>query len=131
MNWTNARRHAVQLVNMRIGTDVLAIAVSAANEFVTGLSQEQLKVLFGGVELWSGLESTWPAQPVMRFVPGADSGTLDFLVEHVYGDLALTDLPRDVLEAAVANSVSAACCAGWSETNPWPSVPTTSWPVGQ
>jgi hypothetical protein len=43
----------------------------------------------------------------MRFVPGADSGTLDFLVEHVYGDLTLTDLPRDVLEAAVVNSVSA------------------------
>jgi phosphate transport system permease protein len=101
------KKARVELVEMRIGTDALAIAVSAANEFVTGLSPEQLKVLFGGVELWSGIEGTWPAQPVMRFVPGADSGTLDFLVEHVYGDLTLTDLPRDVLEAAVVNSVSA------------------------
>ncbi|MBN1372141.1 MAG: substrate-binding domain-containing protein, partial [Anaerolineaceae bacterium] len=44
---------------------------------------EQLQQLFTSAELWSDVDPSWPAEPVLRYTPGTDSGTFDFFVEEV------------------------------------------------
>jgi phosphate transport system substrate-binding protein len=34
---------------------------------------------------WSDVErAAWPAEPILRFIPGTDSGTFDYFVEEVF-----------------------------------------------
>ncbi|MBN2548111.1 MAG: substrate-binding domain-containing protein, partial [Anaerolineales bacterium] len=33
--------------------------------------------------MWSDVDPSWPAEPILRFSPGTDSGTFDFFVEEV------------------------------------------------
>ncbi len=39
----------------------------------------------GRVSKWNQVRSDWPAQPLMLFGPGADSGTFDYFTEAVNG----------------------------------------------
>jgi len=72
-------------VGFRVGTDALAIAVSAENNFVDSLTLEQLALVFSTAETWAEVDSSWPAEPILRFSPGTDSGTFDYFVEEVFG----------------------------------------------
>jgi phosphate transport system permease protein len=73
-------------VELRIGTDALAIVVNPSNDFVDSLSFQDLALIFGGAETWADVRSEWPNQPIMRVIPGEDSGTLDYFAEEVFGD---------------------------------------------
>jgi phosphate transport system substrate-binding protein len=44
---------------------------------------EELAALFSTAELWSDVRPEWPAEPILRFSPGTDSGTYDYFVEVV------------------------------------------------
>ena len=44
---------------------------------------EELAALFTA-ESWSDVRSDWPAEPILRFIPGTDSGTFDYFVEEVF-----------------------------------------------
>ncbi len=70
-------------IEFRIGTDALAVVVSAENDFVTGLTLEQLALIYSTAVNWSDVDPSWPAEPIQRFSPGTDSGTFDFFVEAV------------------------------------------------
>ena len=71
-------------IEFRVGTDALAVAVSQANDFVEEITLAELAQLFSTAELWSDVRSEWPAEPVLRFSPGTDSGTFDYFVEAVF-----------------------------------------------
>jgi phosphate transport system substrate-binding protein len=71
-------------IAFRIGTDALAIVVSAENTFLTNLTFEQLALIFSTAETWSDVDPTWPQEPILRFIPGTDSGTFDYFVEEVF-----------------------------------------------
>ncbi|KAA3664382.1 MAG: phosphate ABC transporter substrate-binding protein PstS family protein [Chloroflexi bacterium] len=73
-------------IEFRVGTDALAVTVSAANDFVTDLSLEQLAAVFSGAKTWADVDASWPAEPIQRFIPGTDSGTFDFFVEEVFDE---------------------------------------------
>lgn len=77
----------------RVGTDALAVVVSAENTFLSGVTLEQLKLIFSSAQNWSDVEPSWPDKPILRFSPGTDSGTFDFFVEAVLeeGETALLD----------------------------------------
>jgi phosphate transport system substrate-binding protein len=45
---------------------------------------EQLALIFGSAESWSDVDPSWPAEPILRFIPGTDSGTFDYFVEEIY-----------------------------------------------
>lgn len=73
-------------VEFRVGTDALAIVVSQENDFLTDLTLEQLSLVFSTAVNWSDVDPSWPAEPILRFSPGTDSGTHDYFVEEVLDD---------------------------------------------
>lgn len=71
-------------VGFRVGTDALAITVSAENDFVDSITLAQLALVFSTAETWADVDPSWPAEPILRFSPGTDSGTFDYFVEEVF-----------------------------------------------
>jgi phosphate transport system permease protein len=92
-------------VEFRVGTDALAVVVSQKNDFLTEVTTEQLRQIFTTAETWSDVDPSWPDAPIERYIPGADSGTLDFFTEAVFvQDLA--ELPKETLMAILEANVS-------------------------
>jgi len=94
------RNNGIEPVEFRVGTDALAIVVNPNNQFVDNLTIEELRLIFGEAETWSDVRATWPNQPILRAIPGADSGTLDYFAEEVFdGDtetpLALAEITSE------------------------------------
>jgi phosphate binding protein len=79
-------------VEFRVGTDALAVTVNPANTFLDeGVTLEELAKIFSDeATTWAEVNPAWPAEPMLRFSPGTDSGTFDYFVEAVmdaaYGD---------------------------------------------
>jgi phosphate transport system substrate-binding protein len=73
-----------QPIEFRVGTDALAVTVSAENDFVTDVTMEELAQIFSTAETWADVRSEWPAEPILRYIPGTDSGTFDYFVEEVF-----------------------------------------------
>lgn len=71
-------------IEFRVGSDALVLTVSTANTFLTDVSLDELALIFGSAELWSDIRPDYPAQRILRFIPGTDSGTFDFFVETVF-----------------------------------------------
>lgn len=99
------RSNRVEPVAFDIGTDAISVVVSQKNTFVNGLTREQLRKIFIEAERWSDVDPSWPNTPILRFIPGADSGTLDYFVSRVFGD-SLDDLPKEDLLAILAANIS-------------------------
>jgi phosphate binding protein len=74
-------------IEFRVGTDALAVVVSSENDFLTDLSLEQLAMVYSTAEKWSDVDPSWPAEPILRFSPGTDSGTFDYFVEAVMDEV--------------------------------------------
>ncbi len=70
-------------VEFRIGTDALAIVVSKENTFVTDVTSAELAMIFSSAQKWSDVRPDWPAEDILRFIPGTDSGTFDYFVEAI------------------------------------------------
>lgn len=74
-------------IEFRVGTDALAVVVSQENDFLTEATMEELAMIFGaGYETWSDVNPDWPAEEILRYIPGTDSGTFDFFVEEVFDE---------------------------------------------
>lgn len=71
-------------IEFRVGTDAIAVVVSAENDFVTSLTIEQLAKIYSGEFVnWSDVDASYPAEAIQVFSPGTDSGTFDYFVEAV------------------------------------------------
>lgn len=73
-------------IEFRVGTDALAIVVSQENDFAEDATLEELALIFGPAETWADVRPEWPAEPILRYIPGTDSGTFDFFVEEVFDE---------------------------------------------
>jgi phosphate transport system substrate-binding protein len=74
-------------VEFRVGTDALAVVVSAENTFLTAVTTEQLAAIFNGdVKTWDQVDPSYPAEAIRLFSPGSDSGTYDYFVEVILED---------------------------------------------
>ena len=71
-------------IEIRIGTDALAVVISKDNTFAKDASMEELKVIFSTALTWSEVNPSWPDKPIKRFIPGTDSGTFDYFTEAVF-----------------------------------------------
>jgi phosphate transport system permease protein len=69
------------------------------------VTQEELKQIFTTAVTWSDVNPAWPDEPIYRYIPGADSGTLDFFAETVLNE-SLADLPTETLVQILANNIS-------------------------
>jgi phosphate binding protein len=71
-------------IEFRVGTDALAVVVSAENNFMTGVTLEELAMIFSPeATTWADVNPDWPAEEIQRYIPGTDSGTYDYFVEAV------------------------------------------------
>jgi phosphate transport system substrate-binding protein len=71
-------------LEFRVGTDALSVVVSKDNDFLTDVTTEELALIFSTATNWSDVRAEWPNEPIQRFIPGTDSGTFDYFVEHVF-----------------------------------------------
>jgi phosphate binding protein len=79
-------------VEFRVGTDALAVVVSAENDFLTDVTKEELAKIFSAdATKWSDIRPEWPAEDILRYSPGTDSGTFDYFVEAVMDPVYVTD----------------------------------------
>lgn len=88
-------------IEFRVGTDALAIVVNPENEFLTDVTIEQLAKIFSAdATNWSDVDPSWPAEPILRFSPGTDSGTFDYFVEAVMAPTYGEEGEAKLLDAA-------------------------------
>jgi phosphate transport system substrate-binding protein len=67
-----------------VGIDAIAVVLSTENDFVTDVTSEELAKIFSSDStLWSDIRSEWPAETILRYAPGTDSGTFDYFVEAI------------------------------------------------
>ncbi len=71
-------------IEFRLGTDALAVVVSTQNTFAKDMTQAELKLAFSTAVYWSDIRASWPKKEIKRFIPGTDSGTFSYFVEHLY-----------------------------------------------
>jgi phosphate transport system substrate-binding protein len=71
-------------IEIRVGTDALAVVTHPDNDFATDVTMEELALLFSTATLWSDVRPEWPGEQIQRFSPGTDSGTFDYFVEEVF-----------------------------------------------
>ena len=71
-------------IEFRVGTDALAVVVSKENDFLSDVTLEELAAIFSTAEKWSDVNAEWPAEDILRYIPGTDSGTFDYFVEEVF-----------------------------------------------
>lgn len=72
-------------IGFQIGIDALAVVVSSQNTFATDVTLDELAKIFSTAKKWSDVRPDWPAEDILRFTPGTDSGTFDYFVEAVMG----------------------------------------------
>lgn len=94
-----------QPVEFRVGSDGVAVVINPANDWATNLTAAQLQAAFTTAGTWSDVDPSWPDQPILRFIPGADSGTLDFFAMQVF-DTPISALPDEALRAVLTANVS-------------------------
>ncbi len=88
-----------------MGTDALAVVVNPQNNFLNDVSLAELGQIFAMAETWADVNPDWPAEPIHRYIPGADSGTLDFFTDVAY-DTELANLPKEDLARLLAANIS-------------------------
>lgn len=70
------------LAEFEIGKDAVVIVVNPENRWLKDATLAELKTLFSA-EKWSDVNPAWPQEPIVRFVPDLNSGTLDTFTERV------------------------------------------------
>lgn len=81
--------NGVEYVELQVAIDGLSVVVNPANDWASCLTVEELNIIYGPESpenlQWSDVRADFPAQPVGRFMPGADSGTFDYFTEVING----------------------------------------------
>jgi len=83
-------------IELRVGTDAIAVVVSKENDFLKGVTLEELAKIFSSeAKQWADVNPAWPKEDILRFVPGTDSGTYDFFIEEVMDKVYVMDKEKD------------------------------------
>lgn len=76
----------IDFTEFQIANDGLTVVVSKDNDWVEDLTVEDLKKLWiedGTTKKWSDINPAWPAEEVVFYSPGTDSGTYDYFDEVI------------------------------------------------
>jgi phosphate transport system substrate-binding protein len=86
------RKNGIKYVEIPVAFDALTVVVNPGNNWVKGNSMTlaDLRKMWepgaqGRITSWKQVRGEWPAQKLMLFGPGADSGTFDYFTEAVMG----------------------------------------------
>ncbi len=83
--------NGVEYVELQVAIDGLTVVVNPENTFATCLTVEELALIYGPDSpqdlTWQDVRADFPAEPINRFMPGADSGTFDYFTEEINGEV--------------------------------------------
>ncbi|WP_186671474.1 PstS family phosphate ABC transporter substrate-binding protein [Sporosarcina sp. BP05] len=82
----------VDYTELKLANDGLTIVVNKENTWVDSLTVEDLAKMWaedGTAKKWSDINPSWPAEEIVFYSPGTDSGTYDYFNEVVLGDADL------------------------------------------
>ncbi|MAW65597.1 MAG: protein sphX [Flavobacteriales bacterium] len=85
------QENGVDYMQLEVAYDGLAVLVNIENDWVDGLSTNELKKLWepsaeGVVKTWADVREGWPAEEIKLFGPGTASGTFDYFTEAIVGE---------------------------------------------
>lgn len=80
----------VDYIELPVAFDSLAVVVNSKNTFVDCLTVSELKAVWepaaeGKINQWKQIRGSFPAQPLVLFGPGKDSGTFDYFTFAIIG----------------------------------------------
>lgn len=81
--------NGIEFVELPVAADGLSVMVNPANEFATCMTVEELNALWmpdSSVTTWSDIRAEWPAEEIVLYGAGTDSGTFDYFTEAINGD---------------------------------------------
>ena len=81
-----AAQNGIEPIELPVAYDGLTVVVNKDNDWVECLTVEQLHQIWssgGSIQKWSDIDPSWPDQPIVKYGPGADSGTFDYFNEVV------------------------------------------------
>jgi phosphate transport system substrate-binding protein len=86
------RKAGIKYIELPVAFDALTVVINPKNDWVKGnvLTIADLRKMWepaaqGRINQWKQVRGEWPAQRLMLFGPGADSGTFDYFTEAVMG----------------------------------------------
>lgn len=84
------RKAGVRYIELPVAYDALTVVVNTQNTWAKALTPAELRKIWepaaqGRITRWNQVRADFPAEPLMLFGPGADSGTFDYFTEAVNG----------------------------------------------
>ena len=75
------------IIELQVAIDALTIVTNPNNDFAICMTTEQIVEIFrdGGADRWSEVDPSWPDEEIVKYYPGADSGTFDYFTEVLEG----------------------------------------------
>ena len=73
------------ILELQVAIDALTVVVNPDNDWATCMTTEQLAMAWmdGGATTWADINPDWPAEEIIFYHPGPDSGTFDYFLEAV------------------------------------------------
>ncbi|PWV99434.1 phosphate ABC transporter substrate-binding protein (PhoT family) [Paenibacillus cellulosilyticus] len=78
--------NGIEYSDLTIAYDGLSLVVSKDNDFIDHLTVEELNKIFttgSTVKTWADVRAGWPAEKILMYSPGAESGTYDYFNETI------------------------------------------------
>lgn len=79
----------IDYTELKLAFDGITIVVNKENDWIQSLTVEQLEQLWvedGTTKKWSDINPDWPAEEIVFYSPGTDSGTYDYFNEVILQD---------------------------------------------
>lgn len=101
----------IDYIELTIAIDGLTVVVNQDNDWVAGMTVEQLKKVWepnSQVTKWSDVDPSWPAEPIKLFGPDTESGTFEYFTEVVVGEAksSRTDYQPNTNDNILVNGVA-------------------------
>jgi len=84
-----AEAAGVEYIRLEVAFDGLAVVLNPRNDWCDSMTVDQLKELWrpeSAVKKWSDLNTDWPAEKIVLYGPGHDSGTFDSFTQSIVGE---------------------------------------------
>ncbi len=82
-------QQGVDYIRLEVAFDGLAVVVNPKNDWCDSMTVEQLRELWrpeSAVRQWKDLNADWPAEDIVLYGPGTDSGTFDSFTKAIVGE---------------------------------------------
>ncbi len=79
----------IEFVEFTVAFDGLSVMVNPENDWVDYLTVDELNAIWSPdstVTTWADVRAEWPAEPIVLYAPGTDSGTFDYFTEEINGE---------------------------------------------